>query len=115
MTKGLNKPKYLLLLRKSVPLFIFGSSELLSCFNGEILWRILTFVKTKANSASCMQGIVIGSKSLLTTHIDGRPPAFLGYRTYAEANLIGFKVNKRAGGYPILTANKAIVLLTEHA
>jgi len=34
---------------------------------------------------------------------------------YAESGLIGFKVHKRVGGYPIRPANKAIVLLTEHA
>jgi HK97 family phage major capsid protein len=34
---------------------------------------------------------------------------------YAEAGLIGFRVHKRVGGYPIRPTNKAIVLLTEHA
>jgi len=34
---------------------------------------------------------------------------------YAEAGLIGFKVHKRVGGYCIRPANKAVVLLTEHA
>jgi len=34
---------------------------------------------------------------------------------YAEAGLIGFRVHKRVGGYPIRPANKAIVLLAEHA
>lgn len=34
---------------------------------------------------------------------------------YAEAGLIGFRVHKRVGGYPLRPANKAIILLTEHA
>jgi HK97 family phage major capsid protein len=34
---------------------------------------------------------------------------------YAESGLAGFKVHKRVGGYCIRPANRAIVLLTEHA
>ena len=34
---------------------------------------------------------------------------------YSEAGLVGFKIHKRCGGYPIRPANKAIVLLTEAA
>jgi len=34
---------------------------------------------------------------------------------YAEAGLVGFKVHARVGGYCIRSANKSIVLLTEHA
>ncbi len=34
---------------------------------------------------------------------------------YSEAGLVGFKIHKRVGGYCIRPANKAIILLTEHA